>query len=145
MLMGLCATLSQEPAHTRSMSDATCHCGLPQSFDDCCGRFIRGDAIPNTAEQLMRSRYSAFVEGIEAYLLATWHPDTRPSRVRLNDRQRWLGLSIKACESGGPDDDGGTVEFVARFKVDGRGHRLHETSRFERIDGRWYYRDGDHH
>ncbi len=93
----------------------------------------------------MRSRYSAFVEGIEPYLLATWHPDTRPSRVRLDDKQRWLGLSIKACEAGGPEDDTGTVEFVARFKVDGRGHRLHETSRFERIDGRWYYRDGDHH
>lgn len=93
----------------------------------------------------MRSRYSAFVEGDEPYLLATWHPATRPSRVRLDDKQRWIGLSIKGGEKGQAEDDTGTVEFVARYKIVGRGHRLHETSRFERIDGRWYYRDGDHH
>ena len=93
----------------------------------------------------MRSRYSAFVVGDTPYLLATWHPATRPSRVRLDDRQRWLGLSVKDREAGGPNDDAGTVEFVARLKINGRGHRLHETSRFERIDGRWYYRDGKHH
>ena len=90
----------------------------------------------------MRSRYWGFVLCNEAYLLATWHPDTRPSRVRLDDGQRWLGLSIRSTEAGGSDDDTGTVEFVARFKVDGKGHRLHEVSRFEKIDGRWYYLDG---
>ncbi len=92
----------------------------------------------------MRSRYSAFAVGDESYLLQTWHPDTRPSRVRLDEKQRWLGLSIRATEAGGPGDPGGTVEFVARFKVDGKGHRLHEISRFEKIDGRWYYLDGQH-
>jgi SEC-C motif-containing protein len=93
----------------------------------------------------MRSRYSAFVEVDEAYLLATWHPVTRPSRVRLVPDQRWLGLAIKHLAAGQAQDQSGTVEFVARFKVHGKGHRLHETSRFEKIDGRWYYRDGDHH
>ena len=92
----------------------------------------------------MRSRYSAFVEGDEAYLLATWHPDTRPSRVRFDAQQRWLGLRIKAVEQGGSGDDRGTVEFVARFKIQGKGHRLHEISRFEKIDGAWYYLDGQH-
>ena len=92
----------------------------------------------------MRSRYSAFVERDESYLLATWHPDTRPSRVRLPPEQRWLGLRIKATAEGGPSDSTGTVEFVARFKIDGKGHRLHEISRFEKINGRWYYRDGEH-
>jgi len=92
----------------------------------------------------MRSRYSAFVVRDESYLLATWHPDTRPGRVRLDEKQRWLGLSIRAAEAGGPDARAGVVEFVARFKIDGNGHRLHEISRFEKINGRWYYLDGQH-
>ena len=97
-----------------------------------------------TAGQLMRSRYSGFVFRDEPYLLATWHPDTRPSRVRFDERQRWLGLRILASEAGGPDDFSGLVEFVARFKLSGKGHRLHEISRFEKIDGGWYYLDGKH-
>jgi SEC-C motif-containing protein len=105
---------------------------------------MSGGEIPHTAEQLMRSRYSAFVVCDESYLLATWHPDTRPGKVRLDQQQRWLGLSIRAIEAGGPEDVAGTVEFVARFKVEGKGHRLHELSRFEKIDGRWYYLDGTH-
>ena len=92
----------------------------------------------------MRSRYTAFVRCDEEYLLASWHPDTRPSRVRLDDQQRWLGLSIRATEAGGAEDATGTVEFVARFMVAGKGHRLHEISRFEKIAGRWYYLDGRH-
>ena len=97
-----------------------------------------------TAEQLMRSLYCGFVFPDEPYLLATWHPDTRPSRVRFDERQRWLGLRILASEAGGADDFSGLVEFVARFKLSGKGHRLHEISRFEKIDRGWYYLDGKH-
>ena len=92
----------------------------------------------------MRSRYCGFVLCNEPYLLATWHPDTRPGRVRFDPAQRWLGLRICGTQDGGVDDVTGTVEFVARFKVDGKGHRLQEISRFEKIDGRWYYLDGVH-
>ncbi len=92
----------------------------------------------------MRSRYSAFARGETDYLLATWHPETRPSRVRLDPGQKWIGLSIKATEAGQQEQGEGTVEFVARFKVAGKGHRLHERSRFEKIDGSWYYLDGEH-
>lgn len=92
----------------------------------------------------MRSRYCGFVVGDEPYLLATWHPQMRPGKVRLDERQRWLGLSVRAAKEGGEDDMSGTVEFVARFKVDGKGYRLHEVSRFEKVDGRWYYLDGQH-
>lgn len=92
----------------------------------------------------MRARYSAYVVGDADYLLASWHPDTRPSRVRLDPELRWLGLSIKGTEAGAAGADRGTVEFVARCKRQGRGQRLHELSRFEKIEGRWYYRDGDH-
>ncbi len=126
------------------MDLASCPCGTGKDYAECCGRFISGDAIPETAEQLMRSRYTGFVARDESYLLATWHPKTRPSRVRTDERQRWLGLSIRATEAGGPDDGTGVVEFVARFKIDGKGHRLHEIGRFEKIDGRWFYLDGKH-
>ena len=92
----------------------------------------------------MRSRYSAFVGEDEAYLLASWHPDTRPSRVRFDSAQRWLGLKVKSCTGGTNLDEKGSVEFVARFKINGKGHRLHERSRFVRLDSRWYYLEGDH-
>ena len=62
-------------------SNANCVCGLPAPYDDCCGRFHRGDATAPTAERLMRSRFSAFGVGDEAYLLRTWHPSTRPPLI----------------------------------------------------------------
>lgn len=121
-----------------------CPCGNSQRYEDCCGRYIAGDNPAPTAEKLMRSRYSAFAVGESDYLLASWHPDTRPSRVRLDPQQKWIGLSIKSTEAGGVGDESGKVEFVARFKIAGKGHRLHENSRFEKIDGRWYYLDGEY-
>ena len=121
-----------------------CPCGSGVDYAGCCGRYIDGDGIPDTAETLMRSRYTAFVRCDEAYLLATWHPATRPSRVRLDPGQRWLGLQVRSTRDGGLDNHVGSVEFVVRYKIDGRGHRLHEISRFECIGGRWYYRDGEH-
>ena len=92
----------------------------------------------------MRSRYSAYVECDQAYLLSSWHPDTRPSRVRFDPDQRWLGLKIKATAAGSAQDTEGTVEFVARYKVHGKGHRLHERSRFQKIGEHWCYLDGEH-
>ena len=93
----------------------------------------------------MRSRYSAYVTGNSDYLLATWHPDTRPQALSLDDapgqRTQWLGLDVKRHEV--QDDDRAMVEFVARYRIAGRGHRLHELSRFVREDGRWFYVDGD--
>ena len=90
----------------------------------------------------MRSRYSAYALGLGDYLLATWHPQTRPAAMAPDEPAlRWLGLSIKRCET--LDADHATVEFVARSKLAGRAQRLHETSRFERLEGRWFYLDGD--
>lgn len=90
----------------------------------------------------MRSRYTAYVHRLEDYLLATWHADTRPSQLGLANEAppKWLGLQIKRAEQ--PSETTAIVEFVARYKVGGKAERLHETSRFERIDGRWYYCDG---
>lgn len=91
----------------------------------------------------MRSRYSAYVLDDGDYLLATWHPSTRPAELTLDARLQWLGLDIRRCEHGGPDDEQGIVEFVARGKVNGRAERLHEVSRFVKEEGRWFYVDGE--
>ena len=90
----------------------------------------------------MRSRYSAYVLKLESYLLATWAVSTRPSELDLAaDSTKWLGLQVK--EHTLQDENHATVEFVARYRVAGRGHRLHELSRFVREGGCWYYIDGE--
>ena len=136
--------LTAMPSDQLIDGSAPCPCGLLASSGQCCQRFLRGDESPKTAEQLMRSRYCAFVVCDQAYLLATWHEKTRPSKVRFNDKHRWLGLRIRATDGGGEHDLSGVVEYVARYKVDGKGHRLHEVSRFLKSGGLWYYRDGEH-
>lgn len=124
------------------LMNAPCPCGLPHKYDDCCGRFHRGEALAPDAERLMRSRYSAFVLDQLDYLLATWHPTTRPASLEPNEPGlRWLGLDVKRHVQ--QDADHATVEFVARSKLGGRAHRLHEVSRFVREDGRWFYLDGE--
>lgn len=120
---------------------SVCVCGSGRAADACCARFHAGEPAP-TPEALMRSRYSAFVLDLRDYLLATWHPTTRPAALPPPEPGlKWLGLEVK--RSALQDADHGTVEFVARSKLGGRAHRLHENSRFVREDGRWYYVDGD--
>lgn len=90
----------------------------------------------------MRSRYSAFVLGLADYLLASWHPSTRPEQLTLDAGVKWLGLSIKAQKATGPDT--AIVEFVARSRSGGAAaQRLHEISRFVREQGSWFYQDGE--
>jgi SEC-C motif-containing protein len=90
----------------------------------------------------MRSRYSAFVLCNEQYLLATWHPRTRPDSIPFSKNQKWLGLRIVDTRVTG--DDSAEVEFIARSKVSNApAVRLHERSRFVRESGRWFYVDGD--
>jgi SEC-C motif-containing protein len=121
-----------------------CPCGNPAGYTVCCGALHEGTAARN-AEQLMRSRYSAYVLKREDYLLASWHPDTRPATLRLAAQQpppTWLGLEVRRQQR--IDDDHATVEFVARYRLGGgRAQRQHETSRFVLLDGRWYYLDGE--
>jgi len=131
-----------------SKSVERCPCGLGDSLSVCCGRYlIDGGVAAPTAEALMRSRYTAYTLDDERYLLATWHPDTRPAELGLvseASKVKWLGLEVQRCERGGLTDSQGVVAFVARYKYSGRAERLAEISRFEKLDdGRWYYRDGD--
>jgi SEC-C motif-containing protein len=111
---------------------------------DCCGRYHTGPLhlLAPTAEALMRSRYSAYVLDLTDYLRATWHASTRPVAIEPNPPGlKWLGLGVRQHRV--RDADHASVEFVARSKLGGRAQRLHETSRFVREGGRWFYVDGD--
>ena len=131
-----------ESGAAAAIQPGDCPCGSGHARDACCGPCLDGVRAAVTAEALMRSRYSAFVEGNVDYLLATWHPETRPETLELAPGQRWLGLAIRDVVAGGEPDDTGEVEFVARARLNGRGVRLHERSRFARQAGRWVYVDG---
>ena len=118
-----------------------CPCLSGEQYADCCGRFHRGEAEAPTAEQLMRSRYSAFVVQDAAYLLRTWHPETRPPELEMDTAMQWRRLDNVSTYRGGPWDSEGTVEFKAYFRHDGERGVHHETSRFLRVNRRWYYLD----
>ena len=119
-----------------------CPCGNAAGYAQCCGPLHDG-AIAETAERLMRSRYSAYVLKREDYLIATWHASTRPVSLKLATQQpppTWLGLDVKQHEQKG---EHATVEFIARLRYGGgKAQRMHEISRFVREQGSWYYLDG---
>lgn len=123
-----------------------CPCGNG-AYATCCGRFHRGEAMPGTAEALMRSRYSAYVLGDEGWLRQTWHVSTCPQDLSVDRDTRWLGLTVKSHAQ--QDDTHATVSFVARYKVGGRAHRMEELSRFvfeprePATTARWLYVDGE--
>ncbi len=121
-----------------------CPCGNSRAYRECCGRLHSGEAA-ETAPQLMRSRYSAYVLRLTDYLLATWHPDTRPGALDLaaSEQLRWMGLDIRSHKLGG-NGRRARVEFIARFREEGGTVQAqHEISRFVREDGRWLYVDGE--
>jgi SEC-C motif-containing protein len=122
-----------------------CPCLSGDAYGACCGPLHRGERTAPTAEALMRSRYSAFAVGDAGYLLATWHPRTRPSSLELDPDRVWRRLDVLATRAGGPFDDAGEVEFAAFFRDASTGERgrLHEVSRFMRDGGAWLYVDGD--
>ncbi|WP_374968847.1 YchJ family protein [Terrabacter sp. BE26] len=132
-------------AFGRGTPTRACPCGSQLAYAVCCGPLLAGERPAATAEALMRSRYTAFALGDEAYLLRTWHPRTRPNRIGLDPGLRWTGLDVRRSERGGTGDEDGVVEFVASWTdAGGSTGRLHEVSRFERRAGRWVYVDGQH-
>jgi SEC-C motif-containing protein len=95
----------------------------------------------------MRSRYTAYVLGDIDHVSETLHPEHRhdhdPDAARRWARRSvWEGLEVRAAERGGPEDDHGTVEFVATYKEKGVRKRHHEVAEFHKQDGLWYYVDG---
>ncbi len=119
-----------------------CPCGSGQAFTHCCGPLLAGESAAASAEALMRSRYSAYVQGDTDYLMRSWHPRTRPAQLELEPDLHWDGLQVCRCEAGKVDDDEGRVEFIARYHSPSRHGQLHEVSRFRRVEGHWVYLDG---
>ncbi|WMY78590.1 YchJ family metal-binding protein [Citricoccus sp. I39-566] len=151
-----------DPATDPAATSRRCPCGSGDLYGGCCARFhgryaTDGTLAAPTAEALMRSRYAAFalaatgeLAEAEAYLLATWAPETRPAQLALDgpadesgDQVRWLRLDVESTAGGGPFDDDGSVTFTAHFRTPAGRHTQHETSRFVRRQGAWLYHDGD--
>ncbi len=123
-----------------------CPCKSRLAYGLCCGPYHAGKAKPETAEQLMRSRYSAYFFGKIDYLVDTTHPDKKAPGMReaiqdLADQARWSFLTVLSASQGQKGDRTGKVEFVAEFYVDGVRREHREKSRFRRCRGNWKYVD----
>lgn len=133
------------PKQTPPAAGAPCPCDSGARLGDCCGPLLDGAAAPS-AEALMRSRFTAHVLGDAAYLAASRCAATPGGPADVDDAPdpaiRWLDLRILRAEGGGAADAEGLVEFIARYKSNGRAGRLHEVSRFRRVGAGWCYLDG---
>ena len=128
---------------------SNCPCCSGQPYESCCEPYLAGRADPETAEQLMRARYTAHVRADMDYVTATHHPetlDTFDARTaeKWAKESEWLGLEILSTSGGGPDDDHGIVEFVCSYRDrTGERHDHPEVSLFDRVDGNWRFRDAE--
>lgn len=120
-----------------------CPCGTGSNYGACCGRLISGAAQARTAEELMRSRFSAYAVGELDHIFRTWHPRTRPDDVSPAPGVQFVGLTVHAIVAGGEEDDLGIVEFTARLLTPEGADQMRERSRFQRRAGRWVYVDGE--
>ncbi|NNL57592.1 MAG: YchJ family protein [Pseudomonadales bacterium] len=125
-----------------------CHCGAAAPFADCCEPIILGKQQANTAEQLMRARYSAYVIANIDFLHDSLHPGGRESfdfdaTKAWAETSQWQGLQILDSKAGQANDKVGSVEFSARYTdADGQVHQHSERSQFKKVDGNWYFCDG---
>ncbi|MGZ3726797.1 MAG: YchJ family protein [Pseudobdellovibrio sp.] len=128
-----------------------CPCSSGQSYEACCGPFIKGEALPDTAEKLMRSRYTAFAKAEIEYLKKTLAPESRTdfdavATKKWADQAKWKGLQILETKKGTASDNKGTVEFIATYEAEGEALDHHEVAQFRKTDsGQWYFVDGDSH
>ncbi|TKG94266.1 Sec-C motif domain protein [Puteibacter caeruleilacunae] len=127
-----------------------CPCGSTKEFSQCCEPIITKDRDPETAEELMRSRYSAFTLANTDYLMFSHHRTTRNPRERKAIKAwaqsvQWMGLTIIDTVDGTASDNSGIVEFRALFMEDGKMQQIHERSRFSKEKGVWKYVAGEHY
>jgi SEC-C motif-containing protein len=135
-----------DPEESDTMS--TCPCGSGQSLADCCAPRIDGTRPAETAEALMRARYTAFTQVAVDYLYETIHPTKRGDFDKAKIRKwaassEWQGLEIRHTADGGAEDTTGVVEFVATYYEKGRRQGHHEIAQFRKEDNRWYFLDGE--
>ncbi len=126
-----------------------CPCGSTRAFSECCQSIINGDTRAETAEALIRARYTAHTTGDMDFILATHHPSTRSdideaATRRWASESTWLGLEILNVDGGGSDESSGRIEFMARYRdAARRRHTHHERGVFEKYHGQWYFRDAE--
>lgn len=123
---------------TKNSKRLDCPCGSEKELKDCCGIYHAGVPAPDP-QILMRSRYSAYVLCLDKYLLDTWYVSTRPERLDLDPAIKWIALSVKSFSVQG---DEGWVDFVAKYKINGRAGFMREKSHFLHEHGSWFYVDG---
>jgi SEC-C motif-containing protein len=126
--------------------DSPCPCTSGRSREACCGPLLDGRATASTAEALMRARYSAFVEKNLGFIRDTLGGPAKETHDedgirRWAEESQWLGLKVVGTEGGGEADEAGVVEFIAKYKAEGRVVSHQERARFERIDGQWAFVD----
>jgi len=126
----------------------TCPCGLGHLYSGCCEPFINGSKNPPTAEALMRSRYTAYVEHAIDYIIDTCSKEEKDKidfdqTKNWSEKSKWLGLKILSTEKGNPLDTEGTVEFEATYEVDKLREVHHEKAKFKKSESRWLYIEGD--
>lgn len=124
-----------------------CPCGSAKEVKTCCAPLHAGERKAQTAEELMRSRYSAFVLSEIDYIIETNHADTRHeiNRAEVEEWSKsssWNGLEVVSTENGGANDDSGIVEFKANYTLDGKPVVHHERGEFSKVAGQWYFVDG---
>lgn len=127
------------------MTECPCGSGIP--YSDCCEQIISGNKLANTAEQLMRARYSAYVFAKMDFIFESTHPDHREGYDHAGTKTwaesaKWEGLEIIGTDRGGADDSVGEVEFIARFSEKGNRREHHEAGQFRRKEGQWYFTEG---
>ncbi len=125
-----------------------CPCCSTLPYSQCCEPIIRGTVTADTAEKVMRSRYTAYAEGEIGYLKETTHPDgmadfDEQATRSWSENSLWKGLEILGTEAGGPEDNQGSVEFIARFTQKDVEHKHHELALFKRENDRWLFVDGN--
>lgn len=125
----------------------TCPCGKGESIETCCGPYIDGTKRAETAEALMRSRYTAFATGNVDYIIQTHDPERRgdideTSTADWSKNSEWLGFELVSAEAGGENDNAGVIEFVARYKVKGVTINHRERAVFRKHGDRWVFVDG---
>lgn len=131
------------------MATATnCPCGSGRVLADCCGPYIDGTTAAPTAEALMRSRYTAYVNGAIDYIEATLASENKGNfdyegAEQWSRNSAWKGLEVHETADGSESDDTGMVEFTAIFETGGVPQSHHERARFRREEGLWVYEDGD--
>ncbi len=125
-----------------------CPCSSGNTYAECCEPFVSEKEIPQTAELLMRSRYSAYVKKEVAYIVQTIHPRQRKEideeGIRAwAEKTDWQSLEIVNTEKGGAEDREGTVEFIAHYKEKMLASKHHEIAKFKKYKEKWYYVDSD--